>query len=186
MQNLAKPGQSYNTPADKVGNAFDAVFKALGKVLFVIVRIFLIVLGVFLVLTGFLALLAFVMFTLFNYPGAFSTDAVGVTISYLPDFMNYIISPNLVPWVKAMIAMVVVIPLLALIYGGVRMIFWFRARDGYIWLTALVLWVMSAAALSIMLFNEGIGFAEKGRMTHKEYFQGKSRYSLYKIRDQAG
>ena len=102
------------------------------------------------------------MVTLFHYPGAFSTNAVGVSISYLPDFMNYIISPNLVPWVKAMIALVVVIPLLALIYAGVRMIFWFRARDGYIWLAALVLWVMSAAALSIMLFNEGIGFAEKG------------------------
>jgi hypothetical protein len=29
---------------------------------------------------------------------------------------------------------------------------------------------MSAAALSVMLFNEGIGFAEKGRVTHVEYF----------------
>jgi phage shock protein PspC (stress-responsive transcriptional regulator) len=171
MQNLAKPGQSFNTTGDKVGNAFDAVFKALGKVLFVIVRIFLIVLGVCLVVSGFLALLTFVMVTVFHYPGAFSTNAVGVSISYLPDFMNYIISPNLVPWVKAMIAMVVVIPLLALIYAGVRMIFWFRARDGYIWLAALVLWVMSAAALSIMLFNEGIGFAEKGRIAHQEYFK---------------
>jgi phage shock protein PspC (stress-responsive transcriptional regulator) len=171
MQNLAKPGQSFNTTGDKVGNAFDAVFKALGKVLFLIVRIFLIVLGVCLVVFGFLALVTFVMVTVFHYPGAFSTNTVGVSISYLPDFMNYIISPNLVPWVKAMIAMVVVIPLLALIYAGVRMIFWFRARDGYIWLAALVAWVMSAAALSIMLFNEGIGFAEKGRIAHQEYFK---------------
>jgi len=171
MQNLAKPGQSFNTTGDKVGNAFDAVFKAIGKVLFVIVRIFLIIMGVCLVVFAFLTLLTFVMITVFHYPGAFSTDAVGVTISYLPDFMNYIISPGLVPWVKAMIAMVIVIPLLALIYAGVRMIFWFRARDGYIWLTALVLWVMSAAALSIMLFNEGIGFAEKGRISHQEYFR---------------
>lgn len=170
MQNLAKPGQSFNTTGDKIGNAFDAVFKATGKVMFLIVRIFLIIMGVFLVVAAFLLLLSFVMITVFHYPGAFSTDAVGVTISYLPDFMNYIISPGLVPWVKAMIAMVVVIPLLALIYAGVRMIFWFRARDGYIWLAALVLWVMSAAALSIMLFNEGIGFAEKGRITHQEYF----------------
>lgn len=178
MQNLAKPGQSFNTTGDKIGNAFDAIFKAIGKVLFVIVRIFLIIIGVCLVVFAFLALLTFIMITVFHYPGAFSTDAVGVTISYLPDFMNYIISPGLVSWVKAMIALVVVIPLLAIIYAGVRMIFWFRARDGYIWLAALVLWVMSASVLSIMLFNEGIGFAEKGRTTKQEYFT-KTPDTLY-------
>ena len=168
--NLANPAMSSNIHVNKVGHAFDAVFRALGKVLFVIVRIILILFGICLVLTGFLTLVTFVMITVFHYPGAFSTDIVGASISYLPDFLNYIISPALVPWVKALIAMVVAIPLLALIYGGVRLIFWFHARDGYVWLGALVLWVMSAAALSIMLFNEGIGFAEKGRISRQEYF----------------
>ncbi|MCU0456674.1 MAG: PspC domain-containing protein [Bacteroidales bacterium] len=166
--NLAMPGQSENNVSNKVGSAIDASFKAVGNVLFVIVRIFLIAFGVCFVAIGFLSLLTFVMVTVFNYPGAFSTDAVGFSISYLPDFLNYIISPALVPWVKALIALVVTIPLLMIIYGGIRLIFWFRARDGYIWLAGFVVWVMSAAALSIMLFNEGIGFAEKGRTTYTE------------------
>lgn len=166
--NLAMPGQSENNVSNKVGNAIDASFRAVGNVLFVIVRIVLIAFGVCFVATGFLSLLTFVMITVFHYPGAFSTDVVGVSISYLPDFLNYIISPALVPWVKALIALVITIPLLMLIYGGVRLIFWFRARDGYIWLAGFVIWAMSAAALSIMLFNEGIGFAEKGRTYHRE------------------
>jgi phage shock protein PspC (stress-responsive transcriptional regulator) len=169
--NLAKPDELNNNQTSKVGNAFDAIFRALGKVLFIIVRILLIALGVCFVLTGFLALLTFIMVFVFKYPGSFSTDAVGFNIAYLPDFLNYIISPAIVPWVKALIALVVSIPLLALIYGGIRMIFWFRVRDGYIWLIALVLWVMSSAALSILLFNEGIGFAENEQTVSQEYFK---------------
>ena len=158
------------TTTSKIGNATNEVFRALGKVLFIIVRIFLIIIGTALVLSGFLALLTFIMVFIFHYPGAFSTDIEGVNLSYLPDFLNYVVSPAAAPWIKALITIVVAIPFLALIYGGVRMIFWFRARDGYIWLAALVLWVMSGAALSIILFNEGVGFAESEKTTSTEYF----------------
>lgn len=167
--NLAHPGANKNETVSRIGNAFDLIFRALGRFLYVFARIILIVLGVFLVVSGFLGLLTFVMLTLFHYPGAFSTDVAGVNVSYFPDLLNYVISPALVPWVKAMIAIVISIPLIAFIYSGIRLIFWFRARDGFIWLAALVLWVMSCAALSIMLFNEGIGFAEKGQTTYQEY-----------------
>ena len=170
MHNLAHPAQAENTPAGKVGNAFDAIFKAIGKVLFIIVRIILIVFGTMIVLCGFLALLSFIMIFVFKYPGSFSTDAFGFNMAYLPDFLNYIISPAVVPWVKALIAIVSVVPMLALIYGGIRLIFWFRVRDGFVWLAGFVIWVMSAAALSIILFNEGVGFAETEQTVSQEYF----------------
>jgi len=170
MHNLAHPAQAENTQAAKVGNAFDAIFKAIGKVFFIIVRIILIVFGTLIVLCGFLALLSFIMIFVFKYPGSFSTDAFGFNMAYLPDFLNYIISPAVVPWVKALIAIVSVIPMLALIYGGIRLIFWFRVRDGFVWLAGVVIWVMSAAALSIILFNEGVGFAETEQTVSQEYF----------------
>ena len=154
----------------KIGNATNEVFRAFGKVLFIIVRIILIIIGTALVLSGFLALLTFVMVFIFQYPGAFSADIEGMNLSYLPDFLNYVVSPVAAPWIKALITIVVTIPLLALIYGGVRLIFWFRARDGYLWLAGLVIWVMSIAALSIILFNEGVGFAESEKTTSTEYF----------------
>ena len=154
----------------KIGNATNEVFRALGKVLFIIVRIFLIIFGTVLVLTGFLTLLTFIIVFVFHYPGAFSADIEGVNLSYLPDFLNYVVSSAAAPWIKALITIVVTIPFLAMIYGGVRLIFWFRARDGYIWLAGLIIWVMSMAALSIILFNEGVGFAESEKTTSTEYF----------------
>jgi phage shock protein PspC (stress-responsive transcriptional regulator) len=153
-----------------VGNAFNEIFRAIGKVLFIFARILLIIISISLVVTGFVALLAFIMVFIFKYPGAFSTDVAGFNLSYLPDFLNYIVTPKMVPWIKALIVFVVTLPLLAIIYGGVRMIFWFRARDGFIWLTGFVLWVMSAAALSIILFNEGVSFGETEKTSSQEYF----------------
>jgi phage shock protein PspC (stress-responsive transcriptional regulator) len=159
----------YSTTS-KIGNATNEVFRALGKVLFIIVRIFLIIIGTALLLSGFLALLTFIIVFVFQYPGAFSANIEGLNLSYLPDFLNYVVSPAAVPWIKALIVATVAIPLLAMIYGGVRLIFWFRARDGYVWLAGLVIWVMCVAALSIILFNEGVGFAESEWTSSTEYF----------------
>ena len=111
------------------------------------------------------------MVFIFKYPGAFSTNIEGVHLSYLPDFLNYIISPAIVPWAKVLITLTITLPLLAIIYGGIKMIFWFRARDGFILLGGFVLWVLSAAALSIILFNEGISYVETARSVTRDYFK---------------
>ena len=158
------------TATTDFGNAVNEIFRAVGKILRIFVRIILIVTGVAIVVAGFLAIVAFIMIFIFNYPGAFSTDAAGMNLSYLPDFLNYVVTPSLVPWIKALVTITVILPLLVMIYLGVRMIFWFRAKDGAFLLAGLVIWVVSIAALSIMLFNEGISFAETAKSTSREYF----------------
>jgi len=157
-------------PGSRAGHAINEVFKAFGKVFYLIVRIVLIIFGMSLVLSGFLALFAFISVFVFKYPGVISTDASGINIAYLPDFLNYTLTPKIVPWVKGLLTVAVTIPLLAIIYGGVRMIFWFRTRDGYIWLGGLVLWVLCVTTLSVLLFNEGIGFSETENTVFREYF----------------
>lgn len=176
-----KEKKPYTATTD-VGNAFNEVFRAIGKVLFVIVRIILIITGIALVLAGFMALISFVMVFIFKYPGAFSTDVVGMNISYLPDFLNYIVTPALVPWIKALIMLAVSIPLIVIIYCGVKMIFWFRVRDGVFLLTGLIIWVISTAALSILLFNEGISFSETAKSASQDYFEAVPD-TLYIISD---
>jgi phage shock protein PspC (stress-responsive transcriptional regulator) len=163
-----KHGGSGISGTSRVGNALNEIFMAVGRVIYIIVRIFLIIIGIALVITGFLALLTFVMVFLFKYPGAFSTSFDGVNLSYIPDFLNYIIAPAIVPWIKVLITSAVVLPLLAITYWGVKMIFWFKARDGVVSLIGLVLWIMSIAALAIIIFNEGIGYAERASYTSRE------------------
>ncbi|MDP4224056.1 MAG: PspC domain-containing protein [Bacteroidota bacterium] len=154
--------------SSSVGNAVNEVFRAIGKVFFIIFRVFLILLGVTFVVTGFFFLVSFVMIFFFKYPGYFSTHSFGVNIFYLPDFLNYVVSPAAAPWILALSFIVILMPLLALIYWGVKMIFWFRARDGIFAITGLIIWVMSVAALSIILFNEGVSYAEFGKTVSEE------------------
>ncbi len=151
-----------------LGNAFNEIFWAIGRVFYIILRIFLIVMGVIFVLTGFLFILSIVMVFVFKYPGAFSTDTFDISLVYFPDFLSYIVSPSVSPWIIALSLIACILPMLALIYWGVKMIFWFRARDGVFSLVGLVIWVMSITALAIILFNEGIGFAETAKSSTYE------------------
>jgi len=161
-----------------VGNAFNEVFRAIGKVLFIILRIFLIIIGISFVIGGFIALVSFVMVFFFKYPGYFSTHSFGVNLFYFPDFLNYVVNPAIAPWILVLSFIVILMPLLALIYWGVKMIFWFRSRDGIVSLIALIIWVISVAALSLLLFNEGISYAETSKSITEEIIE-KAPADLY-------
>ncbi len=165
-----------------VGNAFNEVFRAIGKVLFIILRIFLILFGITFVLCGFLALVSFVMVFFFHYPGYFSTHSFGVNLFYLPDFLNYIVNPAIAPWILVLTFIVILMPLLALIYWGVKMIFWFKAKDGIFSLAGLVIWVVCVAALSLLLFNEGITYAETAKTESEEVIE-RAPANLYILSD---
>jgi phage shock protein PspC (stress-responsive transcriptional regulator) len=165
-QNTYSPGapkytSGYNQTS-RISNAFNEVFRAIGRVCFIILRIFLIVIGIVLVLTGFLAILTLVMVLVFKLPGIFTSDGVNVHLSYYRDFLNYVVNPSNASWIIALTILAITLPLLAIIYAGLKLIFWFRAKDGIFSLAGFVLWVLIIAALAIILFNEGISFAEGG------------------------
>jgi len=147
-------------------------------VLFIILRIILIIVGISFVIGGFVALVSFVMVFFFQYPGYFSTHSFGVNLFYLPDFLNYVVNPAIAPWILVLTFIVILMPLLALIYWGVKMIFWFKARDGIVSLIALIIWVISVAALSLLLFNEGISYAETSKSITEEIIE-KAPSDLY-------
>jgi phage shock protein PspC (stress-responsive transcriptional regulator) len=163
-----------------VGNAFNEVFRAIGKVLFILVRIFLILLGISFILFGFFTLVSFVMIFFFNYPGYFSTNSFGLNLFYLPDFLNYIVNPAIAPWILVLTFLAILLPLLAIIYWGVKMIFWFKSSDGIVSIVALIIWVVSVAALSILLFNEGISFSETAKSVSEVVLE-KAPSDLYII-----
>ncbi|HNW57163.1 MAG TPA: PspC domain-containing protein [Bacteroidales bacterium] len=146
-----------------IGNAFNEIFRALGKVCFIILRIFLIFIGITLVFTGFAVIVSFFMLFVFKYPGAISTGTFSQDLIYFPDLLNYIVNPSVVPWIIALSIIAILLPTIAVIYWGVKMIFWFRAKDGLLSLICFVIWVASVSALSMILFHEGISFAQTSR-----------------------
>jgi phage shock protein PspC (stress-responsive transcriptional regulator) len=165
-----------------LGNAFNEILSAIARVLYIIVRIFLIILGVAFIITGFLALITFLLVFIFKFPNILVLEGTGLNMNYLSDFMSYIVSPGTVPWILGLSTIIIVLPLLALIYWGSKMIIWFRARDGIFSLAALVIWVGSLAILSILLFNEGTSFANTARISTEASIPRKSD-TLYIVSD---
>jgi phage shock protein PspC (stress-responsive transcriptional regulator) len=162
---------TYNT--SRVGNAITEIFGAIGRVLYIILRIFLIIIGISLVITGFLFILSFFMIFVFKFPGAITSEGMNMNLTYFPDFLNFVVNPSLTPWILGLTLIAFILPMLALIYWGVKMIFWFKANDGIFSLAGLVLWVLALAALSIIIFNDGISFAQTGKSTYKNVLPSK-------------
>jgi hypothetical protein len=126
-------------------------------------------------------LAVFIMTFFFKYPWFFFNEAFKPDLFYLPGMLDFFMRPELTPWVIILSSIVVILPLLAIIYWGLKMIFWFRARDWMVSLTALVIWVMSICALSLILFNQGISFAEKGEKVDKTFIESRHDTLYLKI-----
>jgi phage shock protein PspC (stress-responsive transcriptional regulator) len=154
-----------------IGNAFNEVFRALGKFFFILFRIILIIAGIVFVIVGFTSIVVVVMGFFFKYPGFISMGPLNANLFYLPDLLNCVVNPSLTPWIIVLAFIVIFLPLMALVYWGIKMIFWFRANDGVMSLAFLVIWVMSITALSIILFNQGVSFSQTGRSISQEIFK---------------
>jgi len=161
----------YNT--SRLGSAINELFRAVGRILFIALRILLIVLGICFVLTGALVMFSFIMLLVFKYPVSISNSGFDMNLIYLTDFLKYIFNPVLVPWITGISLLIIIIPMIALIYWGVKMIFWFKAKDAIFSLAAFVLWMLLIAALSVILFNEGISFAETAKTSAQNIFSHK-------------
>ncbi len=157
-------GPRGNLAENNLGNVLNEIFNAIGKFFYVIFRIFTIVCGVLFVLLGFTSLLVFILF-LFVRNQAFLPMELHGNFFYLPDFLNFVVTPALTPWICMLFGIVILLPLLALIYWGIKMIFWFRSRDGVISLIALVIWFLSLTALVVILAGQGLSFSRTGRAT---------------------
>ena len=155
-----RTGGSYTV--DNAGNALNEVFRAIGKFFYIVLRVILVGTGVTLVLTGFAMLVTFILAFFFKYPGVFFNTSFDPDLFYLPDMLDFFLSPGLAPWVMVLLSIVVILPLLAFIYWGLKMIFWFRVRDWIVSMIALIIWVMSISALALIMFNQGISFAQTG------------------------
>lgn len=141
------------------GIAVREMFGAAQGVLYTIVRVASIIAGTVFVMAGF-ALLFFCLFV-FNTPGAFLSGSFEMPEVNLSDLIWFAVTPSLYKWIMILGLVVILLPLMALVYWGIKMIFWFRAKDGILSLSLFFVWIVSSAALGLLLFNEGIPFAEQ-------------------------
>lgn len=145
-----------------VGNAFNEIFRAFGKFFIILFRVILAIIGVAFIIGGFTALLSLVM-VLFSHTTILLPDIYENSVIYLPEFMFFIADPALSVWLVILISLVILLPLLALIYWGVRMVFQIRVRDLALNLIMLIVWILGCTTLIIIAFTHEISFSDSYR-----------------------
>lgn len=159
-------GNAYSYKTTGLGNAINEMFKAVKNVLYVMARVILVIIGIASLITGFAMLLSFLFVFLIKIPAASLPFSIEIPMATLSDLINAAVTPALYPWILILTSVVILLPLMAVIYWGIKMIFWFRAKDGLLSLVLLMTWIASAVTLGVITANEGISFAQQS-VAHK-------------------
>ncbi len=158
-------------------SAVNEVFRGIGNVILIFLKIILIIIGVVLIITGFSALLSFL--GVFFSNTLFFPDVLDIPSFHLPDILPIFTDPRSVPFVLIALILAVVIPLFALIYGGIKLIFRFKAKDGIVGLTAFIVWFIAVIGLASMAAFEGVNYSDSAKITNTVTLDSLHSNTLY-------
>ena len=139
-----------NSLSARVGKALSGFFRAFGKLMSAIIRVIAIILGVTFTITGFLLLFAFGLLIFFNN-APFLTAVMEPQLLNTHTLLSIVLNSNMVWPVLILTALVALIPMAALTWLGVKMIFNIRERFRITSIVLFVVWVASLCALGVFL-----------------------------------
>jgi len=157
-----KKSKAGNT-VNKFINLFGQVMLYLLKAMLVIVKVISITIGVLLIVSMLLIFIALVGAVFFaSYSPDFSGVIGGVGMT-LNEIIASVLDISSSYWITIPLFLTLAIPIVALIYAGIRILFRFRAKDGTIGIIATVIWAAAVVTLSLTFFFQmrGLSVSEK-------------------------
>lgn len=154
---------------EKTKSVLDEIFHALGKIVVVVLKIVVITIGAGFILAGLTALMALTGVFAFSQ-GFFPFRLHGMEFFHFREIFPFFTHPGTFTIFSVALFLVILIPLLGLIYGGLKMLLKFKANDRAIALSGLVLWVISFLFLVTAIMFEGGNyvFGDAGRAVERE------------------
>ncbi len=146
--------------------------------LLVFVKAIAIIIAVTLIVTMLIALFAVINVIFFGgllFHGAFPMVhgiPLGEVITSLFEFSSSI-------WLTIPIFLVVAVPIFALLYLGIRILFHFRARDRFIGLVAAAIWVFSIVVLAFAIYSQAKSFTVRKQVVEIVSFESLLKDSRY-------
>lgn len=155
----------------KTRNVLDEIFHVLGKIIVVSIKIVLIIIGFGLIIGAISALMGITGVFFFGHD---LLDADFLTPGYLSlqDFLSFFLEPPTASLFIFSLLLAISIPLIALIYGIIKLTFRFRANDRVLGLIALVLWILSVVFISFVAINEGMNYRQSSRFSSDRDLEG--------------
>jgi phage shock protein PspC (stress-responsive transcriptional regulator) len=154
---------------EKTKNVFGEILHVIGQILLVILKIILVIIGISFVIAGIVAIMGISSFIFFRH-ALFHPDSWHLIFGIpLPDFVHSFTDPGTFNLFSFAFFLVIAIPMVALIYGGIKLIFRFKANDKPVGLAGLVLWLLSLITVVTIMVYDGEGFDFTGQTTESDY-----------------
>jgi len=139
-----------NSLSARFGRALSSFFRAFGKLMSAIIRVIAVILGFFFTITGFVLFFTFTLILFFsNAP--FLTQLMEPEMTNGHTLLQIVLNSNMVWPVLILSALVMLIPLAALTWLRITMIFWIRERYRILGIVSFVVWIASLCALGVFL-----------------------------------
>ncbi len=164
--------------SERTRNAVQGVFHAIGLIFIALFKFIIGLIGVILLVTGtiFLATMIMVMLGFTNLFGHFHF--------WNPHFEGLFMHASHFHLLAIAVVIAVLIPIIALIYGGIKILFNIRTRHPVLTASLLVLWIVAVcASVSLIAFN-GATFSGETSGTQTTVIEHKTWPRLYiEVRD---
>ncbi len=145
-------------------NALQEFMHVLGEIILVTLKILGIIIGAAFVLTGLIILVSLSGIFFFHF-SQFFPDLDITPYYYLPDVLGIFTRPENIPYILGSLILTLGIPLAALIYAGVKLIFNIRTRNRVAGVTVFVIWLISAVSLAFFVADIASGYSRSARIT---------------------
>jgi phage shock protein PspC (stress-responsive transcriptional regulator) len=154
---------------EKTKNVLGEILHVIGQIFLVILKIILVIIGISFAIAGIAALIAISSLVFFKQ-ALFQPDFWPMIhgIPFAEFFHNFTGSGTYTLFSFALF-LVIAIPIVTLIYGGIKLIFRFKANDKPVGLAGLVLWLLSLITVVAIMAYDGRGSGAAGQTTESDY-----------------
>ncbi len=139
-----------NSPSARFGKALSEFFRAFGKLMSAIMRVLAVIIGGLFTLFGFFFFFIFVLLIFFNNVPFFAS-VMEPEITNVHDLLGIVLSTNTVWPILVLTALVTLLPLAALIWVGIKLIFRIKESFRMMNIVLFLVWIASLCALAIIL-----------------------------------
>jgi hypothetical protein len=139
-----------NSLSARFGRALSSFFRAFGRLMSAIIRVIAVIIGFFFTLIGFVLFFSFAILIFFsNAP--FLTQLMEPEMTNVNTLLQIVLNSNMVWPVLILAGLVTLIPLGALTWLGIKMIFRIRERYRILGIVSFIIWIASLCALGVFL-----------------------------------
>ncbi len=139
-----------NSLSARFGRALSSFFRAFGRLMSAIIRVIAVIFGFIFTITGFLLFFSFTILIFFS-SAPFLAPLMEPEMTNGHTLLQIVLNSSMVWPVLILSALVMLMPLAALTWLGIKMIFRIRERYRILGIVSFVVWIASLCALGVFL-----------------------------------